>query len=130
MSRRVHNRWGAAVFVGIAAIELAQQTAVAPLRLEKVIPLEGVQGRDRRLLVAKGNDGSVRLFDGSSLQPLKSVPYGDDADNLRFAGGHVWVGYGSGALANWTRRERRSRTSASTPIRNHFNWRKPDLASS
>lgn len=148
MSGRIHNLWGAAVFAGIAAIELAQPSAVAPLRLEKVIPLEGVEGRidhlsidvpgrrlfvsalgnntvevidlrqarrtgtirglaepqgvlylpSGRLFVANGNDGSVRLFDGSSLQPLKTVPYGDDADNLRFAGGHVWVGYGSGAL--------------------------------
>ena len=54
-----------------------------------------------RLFVANGKDGSVRVFDGSSLTALKSVPLGDDADNVRLdaATGRVWVGYGEGALA-------------------------------
>src|SRR5258708_26550412 len=31
---------------------------------------------------------------------LKSIPYGEDADNLRVdpSSGHIWVGYGGGAL--------------------------------
>jgi DNA-binding beta-propeller fold protein YncE len=53
-----------------------------------------------RLYVANGNDGSVRTFDGSSYAPLKTLDYGDDADNLRYDSAHkrIYVGYGSGAL--------------------------------
>ena len=49
-----------------------------------------------RLHVANARDGSVRIYDGASLAVLQSVPYGKDADNLRYdrATGHVWVGYG------------------------------------
>jgi YVTN family beta-propeller protein len=54
-----------------------------------------------RLYVANAKDGSVRTFDGSSYAPLKTLDYGDDADNLRYDPDHqrVYVGYGSGALA-------------------------------
>ncbi|HJZ65675.1 MAG TPA: YncE family protein [Candidatus Acidoferrum sp.] len=53
-----------------------------------------------RLYVANGDDGSVRIFDGSSYALLKTLDYGDDADNLRYDSGgkRVYVGYGSGAL--------------------------------
>jgi len=53
-----------------------------------------------RLYVANAGDGSLRIFDGSSFQLLKSIAFGDDADNVRYASGdnQVWVGYGSGAL--------------------------------
>src|SRR5262245_2459745 len=36
-----------------------------------------------RLLVANGRDGSVRVFDGSSLAPIQTIAVGPDADNLR-----------------------------------------------
>jgi DNA-binding beta-propeller fold protein YncE len=54
-----------------------------------------------RLYVANGDDGTVRIFDGSSYEPTKSIKVGDDADNIRFDATtkHVYVGYGSGALA-------------------------------
>jgi len=53
-----------------------------------------------RLYIANGNDGALRIFDGSSYQPLKTVEYGDDADNVRYDAtqGRVYVGYGNGAL--------------------------------
>jgi len=53
-----------------------------------------------RIYVANGNDGSVRIFDGNSYAPLKTLDYGDDADNLRYdsARKRIYVGYGSGAL--------------------------------
>jgi YVTN family beta-propeller protein len=53
-----------------------------------------------RLYVANAKDGSVRIFDGSSYAPLKTLDYDDDADNLRYDSGHkrIYVGYGSGAL--------------------------------
>lgn len=54
-----------------------------------------------RLLVASGHDGSVRIFDGSSLAPVQTVALGDDADNIRLdqKTGRIWIGYGAGALA-------------------------------
>jgi DNA-binding beta-propeller fold protein YncE len=54
-----------------------------------------------RLYVANGDDGTLRIFDGSSYEPIKSIKLGDDADNVRFDADkkHVYVGYGSGALA-------------------------------
>lgn len=54
-----------------------------------------------RLYVANSKDGSVRIFDGSPYAPLKTLDYGDDADNLRYDSDHkrIYVGYGSGALA-------------------------------
>jgi len=53
-----------------------------------------------RLYVANGNDGTVRVFDASSYAPVKTLDYGDDADNLRYDASHrrVYVGYGIGAL--------------------------------
>src|SRR5215813_6857023 len=53
-----------------------------------------------RLYVANGNDGSVRIFDGSSFSSLKTSDYGDDADNLRYdsARRRIFVGYGGGGL--------------------------------
>jgi DNA-binding beta-propeller fold protein YncE len=53
-----------------------------------------------RIYVANGDDGSVRIFDGGSYAQLKTLEYGDDADNLRYDSAHnrIYVGYGSGAL--------------------------------
>lgn len=53
-----------------------------------------------RLYVASDKDGTVKIFDASSLQLLKTLEYGDDADNLRYDAiwQHVYVGYGSGGL--------------------------------
>lgn len=54
-----------------------------------------------RLYIASAEDGTVKMFDGSSLQLLKTIEYGDDADNLRYDSSRkrVYVGYGDGALA-------------------------------
>jgi DNA-binding beta-propeller fold protein YncE len=54
-----------------------------------------------KLYVANGDDGTLRIFDGTSYEPMKSIKLGDDADNVRFDAGekNVYVGYGSGALA-------------------------------
>ncbi len=53
-----------------------------------------------RLVVTNAGDGSVRVFDATSLVPIRSVLLGDDADNVRLdpEAGHIWVGYGAGAL--------------------------------
>jgi YVTN family beta-propeller protein len=53
-----------------------------------------------RLYVANAKDGSLRIFDGTSYALLKTIDYGDDADNLRFDAGRqrIIVGYAGGAL--------------------------------
>ena len=53
-----------------------------------------------RLFVASDKDGTVKVFDGTSFELLKTVEYDDDADNLRYdsARGRVYVGFGGGAL--------------------------------
>jgi len=54
-----------------------------------------------RLFIASSKDGTVKMFDGTSLKLLKTIDYGDDADNLRYdsARQKVYAGYGDGALA-------------------------------
>jgi DNA-binding beta-propeller fold protein YncE len=53
-----------------------------------------------RLYVANDKDGTVKIFDAKSYTPLKTLNFGDDADNLRYdpVHKHIFVGYGSGAL--------------------------------
>jgi DNA-binding beta-propeller fold protein YncE len=50
--------------------------------------------------VANGADGVVTLLDGASLKPVKTIPFGEDADNLRYDATRkrLYVGYGNGAL--------------------------------
>jgi len=51
--------------------------------------------------VANAGDGSVRRYGGKDYNELGRLKLGDDADNIRVdaARGQVFVGYGSGALA-------------------------------
>lgn len=58
-----------------------------------------VPGSDR-LYVASSKDGTVKIFDATQLKLLKTVDYGDDADNLRYDSSRerIYVGFGGGAL--------------------------------
>lgn len=58
-----------------------------------------VPGSDR-LYVASSKDGTVKIFDATQLKLLKTVDFGDDADNLRYDSSRerVYVGFGDGAL--------------------------------
>ena len=51
--------------------------------------------------VANGNDGTFKVFDGTSCNLKRTLGSLDDADNVRFdaTSGLTCVGYGSGALA-------------------------------
>src|SRR5690348_16321844 len=54
-----------------------------------------------RLYVANVDDGTLRIFDGSSYKLVSTVRLGDDADNVRWYDEEhkIYVGYGRGALA-------------------------------
>jgi hypothetical protein len=53
-----------------------------------------------RLAVANDQDGSCRLYDGTSLQQTATIEL-KDADNVRYdnVSRRLWVGYGDGGLA-------------------------------
>ena len=53
---------------------------------------------ENRLFVANAKDGTCRIYDASSFQLLKTIEYGEDADNIRFdaPAKQVYVGYGGG----------------------------------
>src|SRR4030095_14839922 len=53
------------------------------------------------LVVANGDDGSVRFFRADDLAPTRRIDLGSDADNVRIdkTTGHLVVGYGAGGLA-------------------------------
>lgn len=55
---------------------------------------------NNRLYVANDKDGTVRIFDAKSYAPVKTLNFGEDADNLRYdvVNKRIFVGYGSGAL--------------------------------
>jgi WD40 repeat protein len=53
-----------------------------------------------RLFVANGGDGTLNIFDGSSLAVIRQVKFSGEADNLRYDSTQkrLYVGYGDGAL--------------------------------
>jgi hypothetical protein len=53
------------------------------------------------LAVANDEDGSLRLYNGTSLRQTAAVHLKNDADNIRYDVGSrlFWVGYGEGGLA-------------------------------
>ncbi|HEY4285957.1 MAG TPA: hypothetical protein VGN00_02550 [Puia sp.] len=70
------------------------------LHLEAKITLPGVLyiPRLNRLVVANAADGGCIVYDGATYGELGQVALGDDADNLRYDGSRVYVGYGSGGI--------------------------------
>jgi DNA-binding beta-propeller fold protein YncE len=61
----------------------------------------GFAPESNRLAVANDQDGSCRLYDGTSLQQTATIELKDDADNVRYdkVSRRLWVGYGDGGLA-------------------------------
>src|SRR5262249_48794484 len=53
-----------------------------------------------RLFVACRNDGTTKVFDGSTFKLLETVKFSGDADNVRYdvRNNRIIVGYGDGAL--------------------------------
>ncbi len=62
----------------------------------------GFAPESNRLAVANDQDGSCRLYDGTSLHETATIELKDDADNVRYdnAARRFWVGYGDGGLAS------------------------------
>jgi DNA-binding beta-propeller fold protein YncE len=53
-----------------------------------------------RLFIANGDDGTVRVLDGSSYRPLSTVHFPSDADDIRYDAAKklIFVGYGTGGI--------------------------------
>src|SRR5437899_8657682 len=76
------------------------------MRLHTITGLRKPQGvlylpESNQIVVASGDDGTVKFFDGASYALLKSLGSLDDADNVRFDAKAklIYAGYGDGALA-------------------------------
>ena len=56
-----------------------------------------------RIVVANGGDGSTVFYDGTTLSAVHTAKTSGDADNVRYdpKTGHVYVGYGDGALGSF-----------------------------
>ena len=54
----------------------------------------------KRIYVASGKDGKLRIYDSATLKPAGEIAVGQDADNVRYeaARKRIWVGHGDGAL--------------------------------
>lgn len=51
-----------------------------------------------RLVVTNDRGGACNFYDGKSFAPLGLVDLKDDADNIRYFEGHLYVGYGNGGI--------------------------------
>jgi DNA-binding beta-propeller fold protein YncE len=58
-------------------------------------------GDFKRIYVASGKDGMLRMYDSATLKPAGELAVGEDADNVRYEAAHkrVWVAHGDGAIA-------------------------------
>ena len=79
----------------LEVIDLAAGRRVRSLRLDEPQQSCFVPGADR-LFVASSGDGTVKIFDGSTLALERTVHLSSDADNMRYdaARRHVLVDYG------------------------------------
>ncbi|HEV2352454.1 MAG TPA: YncE family protein [Terriglobia bacterium] len=73
--------------------------------LTRITGLKEPQGiffvpRENKLFVANADDGSLKVFDGTSYKLLSTEHFSSDADNVRYdaARNQIYVGYGEGAL--------------------------------
>ncbi len=85
----------------VEVVDLAAGKASHPL-VDLATPQGVCYATDlNRLAVANDKDGSLRLYDGSTLKQLMTASVGDDADNVRYdpAAQRFWVGFGEEALA-------------------------------
>jgi DNA-binding beta-propeller fold protein YncE len=55
----------------------------------------------KKIFVASGKDGKLRVYDSATLKLISELAVGEDADNVRYEIAHkrVWVAHGDGAVA-------------------------------
>jgi YVTN family beta-propeller protein len=85
----------------VEVVDLATGTVTQHIKNLRAPQGIGFSPEFNRLAVANDQDGSVCLYDGTSLEQTASIDLKDDADNVRYdrASRRFWVGYGSGGLA-------------------------------
>jgi DNA-binding beta-propeller fold protein YncE len=85
-----------------------------------------------RLFAACAKDGTTRIFDGGTYQPVDTVKFSGDADNIRYdaRSRRVIVGYDDGALGLLDRAERSWAKSRWTLTLNLSSLRRRALESS
>ena len=84
----------------VEVLDLKARTRVLQLRdLPEPQGVLFVPAADR-LFVSCGGDGTVHIYNGTSLQRIQILHVGEDADNLRLdaTAQQVYVGFGSGGL--------------------------------
>ena len=74
-------------------LKAGRQTSLIP-NLDT--PQAAYDAATNHLFVSLSGDGSVKMFDGKTFQPLQTIKYSADSDNLRYdaKNKHVIVGYG------------------------------------
>ncbi len=85
----------------VEVIDLEQGKVVRSLKgIPEAQGIAILQG-SRQIAVTSGGDGTLRRFDGRTLEPLAPLSVGADADNLRVEAGtdRMLAGYGDGGLA-------------------------------
>jgi DNA-binding beta-propeller fold protein YncE len=85
----------------VEVVDLASGKVTQHIRNLRAPQGIGFAPESNRLAVANDQNGSCRLYDGTSLQQTATVDLKDDADNVRYdkASRRFWVGYGDGGLA-------------------------------
>lgn len=74
-------------------------------RVKSISGLREPQGvyfvpKQNKIFVANGDDGTCKVFDGTSFKLVTTVHFPSDADNVRYdaARNQIYVGYGDGGL--------------------------------
>jgi DNA-binding beta-propeller fold protein YncE len=85
----------------VEVVDLAAGKVMQHIRNLRAPQGIGFAPEPNRLAVANDQDGSCRLYDGTSLQQTATVELKADADNVRYdnVSRRFWVGYGEGGLA-------------------------------
>src|SRR5229473_878991 len=85
----------------VEVVDLAAGKVTQHIRNLRAPQGVGFAPESNRLAVANDQDGSCRLYDGTSLQQTVTIELKDDADNVRYdaVSRRFWVGYGDGGLA-------------------------------
>jgi YVTN family beta-propeller protein len=85
----------------VEVVDLATDNVTQHIKNLRAPQGVGFASESNRLAVANDEDGSCRLYDGTSLQQTAAIDLKNDADNIRYdiLSRRFWVGYGAGGLA-------------------------------